>query len=103
MRIQTEAIGVGGGSEEQNFEVIEAGFVFIYSIFNINREKDDEKYHGQPQLLKTIYEQLEDEGGLEEIEANLFHKKQQDQDDVQQEANETKKKINNIRKDKSNR
>ncbi|KAA6360091.1 MAG: hypothetical protein EZS28_044382, partial [Streblomastix strix] len=97
-----EGLGNGGGNMEENSRIIKneifnIGFVFYKlneGTDQINLDKD---------FRKSINEGIEQEGGIEEIEAHLFHlKKMIEDDDVNQQAYYTIHIMNNVIKDFSN-
>ncbi|KAA6362695.1 MAG: hypothetical protein EZS28_041778, partial [Streblomastix strix] len=74
IQIQIETIGSGGGSEEQDRQVINEGLINFKLIFHKLHQQTDQNVE-QMILCKEIEEEVELKGGMEEIDSNQYHSK----------------------------
>ncbi|KAA6360205.1 MAG: hypothetical protein EZS28_044268 [Streblomastix strix] len=109
-RILVNIINTAGGNEQEQEGRIYQG---LWNIFNFigeilkGRETDPDyglfpSFPPQPVLFKSCQEQIEDEGGNEEMEAQLVNKRKGEYDDINNRANFAKRRILNIFVDNSN-
>lgn len=67
-----EPLCVGGGCEEEKNRIIRNTLFIINNLFHFHRKslKDNNELH---LLIRSIEDQIEENGGLEECEANEFN------------------------------
>ncbi|KAA6373566.1 MAG: hypothetical protein EZS28_030907, partial [Streblomastix strix] len=108
-RILVNIINTAGGNEYQQDEWIDQGLNNIYNfIIKILKGRQTDIFNPRPSLqpypvlFKSCLEQIEDEGGNEEIEAQLVNKAIGEYDGIHNNSNLAKRRILNIYVDNSN-
>ncbi|KAA6366351.1 MAG: hypothetical protein EZS28_038123 [Streblomastix strix] len=92
IQIQVREGGTAGGSELESSFIISKTVNYIQSMI-IALRQGTKQCNPQPRLLVTVFENLEYEGGNEEIEAHQFHNGVVGNDLIKIQANNT---MNNI-------
>ncbi|KAA6393944.1 MAG: hypothetical protein EZS28_010527 [Streblomastix strix] len=96
------SISTAGGCLEEDDDLISRTFGDVIGVsYKLSKKKV--KQYPDSVLDIRMKEEIELEGGLEEIEANIYHLLEKINDDVQEQALETKNEINNTYKEGSNR
>ncbi|KAA6372246.1 MAG: hypothetical protein EZS28_032226 [Streblomastix strix] len=101
IKVMINMIGVAGGSEEENFDVIQDSLSGIVSFFEMEvgrafGSKNQSEYN------KGHEEEFEQFGGNEETESHLFHFQETEKDYIINRAQDTMKEIQYAKKDLSN-
>ncbi|KAA6377970.1 MAG: hypothetical protein EZS28_026504 [Streblomastix strix] len=71
-------LSCGGGSKEENVVITELVIQCFNEAINMLRDKNSNRFaiqQTQPQLFRSAVEQIEEEGGIEEIEIHQYYSK----------------------------
>ncbi|KAA6386297.1 MAG: hypothetical protein EZS28_018178 [Streblomastix strix] len=98
----------GGFAEENNFDILISLIKidnFIFNLYNgrkISKRTPRPSFPSQPILAKTCIEQIEEQGGFEEIEAHLTNQGKDGNDYIKFNAIEVKGDLSKFFIDESN-
>ncbi|KAA6400365.1 MAG: hypothetical protein EZS28_004110 [Streblomastix strix] len=102
MQVLIEAVGCCGGTGEQCGKVTKDALHDIFNLF-YPLQPDRNLFAGHSELVKQIYEDIEEQGGTEDCVSNLYHTWLNVNDNVMSNANLAMKTIFNVCRDRSNK
>ncbi|KAA6384667.1 MAG: hypothetical protein EZS28_019807 [Streblomastix strix] len=70
--VYSEAIGLAGGSQEENQNIIKIGMQGIRNIISVYHEGVG-NCQKQPILMKQAIEEIEEQGSIEEIDSHVYY------------------------------
>ncbi|KAA6373510.1 MAG: hypothetical protein EZS28_030963, partial [Streblomastix strix] len=72
LAVNITSVACAGGNEIEDPQIIEEGLRSILEIYECLRNGNKE-YSEQPSMLREVQIEVEEEGAIEDIEANLYH------------------------------